>query len=338
MNIQKIIAPFTIIIFFALIPIIYPSPFVLHLLISIFILGLVCVSWDLSMGYLGLFNFGHLAFFAIGAYVSGILGLYFGVSPWIGMIVSSIVSLLLGLIISLVTLRASEFAFSLISFAFQSMFMHWVRSGGGPAPGEWGIGGATLTGGTQGLGAKILIPPFEIGSITFSAGVNKIPAYYLVFILFIIAMYAMYKLVNSRFGLAAIALRDSKNYAIARGINPLTYTAIFISFSTFFAGMAGSLYAHMMGVVGPEIVGWSNVVIMCCIVEFGGLGTLFGPAAASFLLISMTYYLAGLSAYKNIIIALIMLFTLLIWPTGMAGAASWFKGRFMKKRRSEVQT
>lgn len=332
MKTSKFIAPFTIIIILMIIPLLSPSPFLLHLLITIFIQGLVCESWDLSMGYLGLFNFGHLAFFAIGAYVSGILSLYYGISPWIAMIMSSILTFVLGLLISLVTLRASEFAFSLISFAFQSTFMHWVRSGGGAAPGEFSIGGATLTGGTQGLGAKFPIPAYQLGSIIFRAGANKVPAYYLTLIMFIVITYAMYKLVNSRFGLAAVALRDSKLYAISRGINPLTYTAIFISISTFFAGIAGSLYAHLMGVVGPEIIGWSNIVIMCCIVEFGGLGTLFGPAAASFLLISLTFYLAGLSAYKNIIIALIMLFTLLIWPTGMAGAASWFKTRYIDKK------
>jgi len=331
MKTSRLFAPLAAIGVLMLLPLLNPSPFLLHLLIIVFIQGLVCESWDLSMGYLGLFNFGHLAFFAIGAYISGILSLYFGISPWITMIASSIITFILGLLISLVTLRASEFAFSLISFAFQSTFVHWVRSGGGLAPGKFGMGGATLTGGTQGLGAKTPIPPFNIGSTIIRAGANKVPAYYLALIIFIVATYAMYKLVNSRFGLAAVALRDSKSYAISRGINPLTYTAIFISISTFFAGMAGSLYAHLMGVVGPEIIGWGNIVIMCCIVEFGGLGTLFGPAAAAFLLISLTYYLAGLSAYKNIIIALIMLFTLLIWPTGMAGMASWFKSYINKR-------
>ena len=338
MKILKIMGSIAIVAFLAVFPIIFPRPFLIYLFILIFLFGLVSMSWDLSMGYLGLFNFGHLAFFAIGAYVSGILGLYYNVSPWVGMIVGGLVSFVLGLLISLATLRASESAFSLISFAFQATFMHWVRSGGGPAPGKWGLGGATLTGGTQGLGAKILIPPFKLGSITFGVGIDKIPAYYLMLSIFVIATFAMYKLVNSRFGLAAVALRDSKNYAISRGINPLTYTAVFISFSTFFAGMAGSLYAHLMGVVGPEIIGWSNVVTMIVIVEFGGLGTLFGPAAAAFLMISLTYFLAGLSAYKNIIIALIMLFTLLIWPTGMVGAAHWFKSKFIDKRRGEVQT
>jgi branched-chain amino acid transport system permease protein len=335
MKVIKLFTPLIIICLLMFIPSLFPSPFLLHLLITIFLYGIVCESWDLSMGYLGLFNFGHLAFFAIGAYSSGMLALYYDISPWIAMIVSSIITFILGLLISLVTLRASEFAFSLISFAFQSMFMYWVRSGGGPAPGEFGIGGTTLTGGTQGLGAKFAIPPFNLGSIIIRAGANKIPAYYLTAIIFVVVTCAMYLLVNSRFGLATVALRDSKTYAISRGINPLTYTAIFISISTFFAGMAGSLYVHLMGVVGPEIIGWSNVVIMCCIVEFGGLGTIFGPAAASFLLISLTYYLAGLSAYKNIIIALIMLFTLLIWPTGMAGAASWFKSRYLNRKRGE---
>jgi len=328
----NILIPLAIMGVLILIPLVHPNSFLLQLLISIFLFAIVSESWDLSMGYLGLFNFGHLAFFAIGAYASGILSLYYGVSPWIAMLVSSMITFFLVLLISLATLRAGEFAFSLISFAFQSTFMYWVRSGGGPAPGRFGVGGATLTGGTQGLGSKIPIPPFQLGSITIRAGADKIPAYYLSLIVFVLVTYAMYKLVNSRFGLAAVALRDSKKYAVSRGINPLTYTAIFISLSTFFAGLAGSLYVHLMGVVGPEIIGWSNVVMMCCIVEFGGLGTLFGPIAASFLLISLTYYLAGLSAYKNIIIALLMLFTLLIWPSGLAGVASWFKSQYVKRR------
>ena len=315
-----------------LVPLISPNPFILQLLITIFIFGQVSESWDLGMGYLGLFNFGHLAFFAIGAYTSGILALYYGVSPWLALLLSSLLTFIIGSLFSLVTIRAGSFAFSLISFAFQSMFLHWVRGGGGPAPGKLGEGGATFTGGTLGLGAIIPIPHLQVGSIAITIGVNKIPAYYLTLILFLFSTYAMYKLVNSRFGLAAVALRDSRTYAMSRGINPLTYNVIFISLSTFFAGLAGSTYAHLMGVISPEIIGWSNLVLMCCIVEFGGLGTLFGPAAASFLITSLTYYLAGLSAYKNIIIALMMLFTLLLWPTGLAGAASWFKSWYSKKR------
>jgi len=330
MKLSKFLFTSAIVAFFLLIPLLSSSPFILHLLITIFLFGLICESWDLSMGYLGLFNFGHLAFFAMGAYFSGILTLYYGFSPWLGMLVSSLFTFALGFALSLATLRAGEFAFSLISFAFQNMFMHWVRSGGGPAPGEWAKSGLTLTGGTQGLGALIPIPPLQLGPIIISTEF-KISAYYFTLTLFIIITYAMYRLVNSRFGLAAIALRDSRAYAVGLGVNPLTYTAIFISISTFFAGMAGSLYAHIMGVVGPEIVGWSNIIIMCCIVEFGGLGTLLGPAAASFLLVSLTQYLAGLAAYKNIIIALVMLITLLVWPTGMAGAASWFKSRYSSK-------
>jgi len=310
----------------------FANLFQLQLLIICFIYGIVSESWDLSMGYLGLFNFGHLAFFAIGGYASGILSLYYGLSPWLTLIISSLLTFIVGLLFSLATLRASEFAFSLISFSFQAMFMHWIRSGGGPAPGKWGKGAYTLTGGTLGLGAKTSIPPFQLGSIEIASGINKIPAYYFTLIFFIVSTYLMYKLVNSRFGLAAVALRDSERYALSRGINPLTYTAVFISISTFFAGLAGSMYVHVMGVVGPELIGWSNLVIMCCIVEFGGLGTLFGPASANFLLIILTAYLAGLSAYKNIIIAVLMLFTLLLWPKGLTGLGSWFQSRFSNKR------
>jgi len=326
---SKILILIPILIFF-IIPS-FANLFQLQLLISCFIFAIVCESWDLSMGYLGLFNFGHLAFFAIGGYVSGILSLYYGLSPWLTLIISSLFTLILGLLFSLATLRASGFAFSLISFSFQSMLMHWIRSGGGPAPGKWGKGAYTLTGGTLGLGSKTQIPPFTLGSIEISCGIDKIPAYYFTLAFFLISTYLMFKLVNSRFGLAAMALRDSERYSLGLGINPLSYTAIFISVSTFFAGLAGSIYVHTMGVVGPELIGWSNLVIMCCIVEFGGLGTLLGPAAASFLLIILTAYLAGFSAYKIIFISLLMLFTLLIWPTGLAGVSSWIKKRLLNK-------
>lgn len=318
-----------------LIPSVYPSPFFLQLLITCFIFAMVCESWDLSMGYLGLFNFGHLAFFGIGAYFSGILALYYDVSPWIGLVVSPIVCFFLGLALSLVTLRAGGFAFCLISFAFQMMLEHWIRSGGGSAPGEYGRGGATLTGGTLGLGAIHPIPPFQLGPLEISS-TYKIPAYYFTLIFFIFSTYCMYKLMNSRFGLAGVALRDSERYGVSRGINPLTYTAIFMSISTLFAGLGGAVYVHLMQVVGPELIGWSNLVLMCCIVEFGGLGTLLGPAAASFLLTSLTQYLAGLGPYKTIIVGLLMLFTLLAWPTGMAGAAYWVKSRILSKRLSRM--
>jgi branched-chain amino acid transport system permease protein len=335
MRFSKFVIPFIAIGIFLIIPLILSSPFILQLFVLIFLYALVCESWDLSMGYLGLFNFGHLAFFGMGAYFSGILSLYYGLPSWIAIVVGSLITFALGFVLSISTMRAGEYAFSIISFAFQNMFLYWVRSGGGPAPGEWGKKGLTLTGGTQGLGALIPIPSFQLGPITISSEF-KVPAYYFTLIIFVIATYAMYKLTNSRFGIAAIALRDSKEYAIALGVNPLTYTAVFISISTFFAGLAGGLYAHIMGVVSPEIIGWSNVIIMCCIVEFGGLGTLFGPAAASFLLVSLTQYLTGLAAYKNIIIALIMLFTLLVWPTGMAGAAFWFKSKYLEKIKKAI--
>lgn len=331
----RLIALILIVILFA-IPLITKSSFILQLFIIIFLLSIVCESWDLSMGYLGLFNFGHLAFFAMGGYFSGILSLFYGFSPWISILISSMITFILGLALSFTTLRVSEFAFSLISFAFQNIFLHWVRSGGGPAPGEWGESGLSLTGGTQGLGSLIPIPPFQIGPLIFNLE-NMIQTYYFTLTAYILITYLMYKIVSSRFGLAAIALRDSQKFAKSLGVNPLVYTSMFVSISTFIAGLAGALYAHIIGVIAPEVMGWGNLILMCCIVEFGGLGTLFGPAAASFLLIAMTQYLAGLAVYRDIIIVMLMLVTLLIWPSGLAGIVSWFKYKYLDKVKSMLK-
>ncbi|MEM1510910.1 MAG: branched-chain amino acid ABC transporter permease [Thermofilaceae archaeon] len=330
LSIPKLLS-LSVIIFFSMIPMITNNDFILHLLIMIFLMSIVCGSWDLSMGYLGLFNFGHLAFFAIGGYFSGILSLFYGFSPWLSILLGSVLSFILGLLLSFATLRVSHFTFSLISFAFQNVFLYWVRSGGGPAPGELGKYGLSLTGGTQGLGSLIPIPPLQLGSIIFDLKF-KIPTYYFTLAIFILAIYGMFKIVNSRFGLAAIGLRDSQIFSKSLGINPIVYTSIFVSISTFFAGLAGALYAHIFGVISPEVMGWSNIILTCCIVEFGGLGTLLGPVSATFLLITMTLYLAGLAVYRDIILAMLMFFTLLVWPSGLAGMASWFKKYFERTK------
>lgn len=313
-----------IVITLLMVPVITNDPFILHLLITIFLTSIVCASWDLSMGYLGLFNFGHLAFFAMGGYFSGILSLFYGFSPWISMLISSMLTFMLGLLLSLTTLRVSEFTFCLITFAFQNVFLYWVRSGGGPAPGELGKYGLSLTGGTQGLGSLIPIPPLQIGPIILDLK-SKVPTYYFTLIVFILTIYVMYKIVNSRLGLAAIALRDSQTFAKNLGINPLVYTSVFVSISTFIAGIAGALYAHIFGVISPEVMSWSNLILMICIVEFGGLGTLLGPVFATFLLMTMNLYLAGLAVYRDIIVVMLMFLLLLVWPSGLAGIATWFK-------------
>ena len=153
-------------------------------------------------------------------------------------------------------------------------------------------------------------------------------------LLFFITVVSLFILVKSNVGLAVMALRSSEPYAISRGINPFKYKSIVIIVSGFFTGLIGAFYAHFLGVIGPEILGWNFVVIACCIVMLGGPGTLYGPIVAAFLITILSTYLAGLEAYKYLIIAAVMLIIVLRYPSGIAGSLSTFKSYTLKLRKS----
>jgi branched-chain amino acid transport system permease protein len=314
-----------ILVFFGIlfiIPLFIESPFILHLLITSFVFSVICASWDLTMGYLGLFNFGHLAFFGIGAYTTGILTKFFNISPWIGLATGAVIATLFGFILSLPISRIGASAFSLFSLAFQEVLFYLIRSN------PYG-----LTGGAQGL---FPVPQITLGSIEFG-GYSKVPIYYLILIFFFLTIVILFALVRSRFGFAISALKSSENYAISRGIDPFYYKAVAITSSAFFTGLIGASYAHFLGVVGPEIIGWNITILSCCIVMFGGPGTLFGPVAGAFLITGMSTYLTGFEAYKYVIIALVMLLIILRFPSGMAGAISIFQPYFSKVKRDLYQ-
>jgi branched-chain amino acid transport system permease protein len=267
-----------------------------------FVYSVVTSNWDLVVGYSGIFNFGHLGFFAIGAYVSVIMSKSFGLSPWIGMFIAGLVTTLAGLLVGIPTLRLRGIYFALFTFAFQQGLYSLIL-----------INPQGLTGGSQGL---MFIPPLRMGSVELSR-TNKVGAYYLALGIFLVSTITLYRVIRSYIGYAFKALRDSEDYAISRGINPYRYKLLSVLISAFFTGVIGSFYAHYLKVLGPAIVGWDFFLLALAMLVIGGLGTLFGPIGASFVLFLVSEYTTGLGAYRFIIIALVMIAALLVSPSEM---------------------
>ena len=86
-------------------PWIFDASYARHLMVLVFVFGVVAASWDLSLGYGGLFNFAHVALFAVGIYTYAILAKTLGVNPWIAMLAAGPVAVLVAVLISLPVLR-----------------------------------------------------------------------------------------------------------------------------------------------------------------------------------------------------------------------------------------
>ena len=134
-------------------PFVVPSSYVRHLIIISMIYAVVASNWNLSLGFGGVFNFGHLAFFGLGAYASAILSKTVGISPWATIFIAGLVAGVAAVIVSVPVLRLKGIYVVLVTFAFSQLCLQLIMSQ------------QSITGGSQGFP---LVPPMKIGGHSFS--------------------------------------------------------------------------------------------------------------------------------------------------------------------------
>ena len=279
------------------------NAYVRHLLVISMLYAVVAACWDLSLGYGGVFNFAHVALFAIGAYTGGILTKTFGFPPLLAILLGGGAAVVASLIVCLPVLRVKGIYVCLVTFAFGQLCLHVVRSQG------------DITGGNRGL---VLIPPISIGGYVFTAN-DKIAYYYLALLLLVLATVFLRALVNSYFGLSIIALRDYEEYAISRGV-PLTRQRLLtFAASAVFTGITGAVYALYLGVVSADLFGFGYTTTLLSMVVVGGSATTYGPILGAFILAFATEFMTSLGPWRHMITAVLIVLVLRFYPEGLYG-------------------
>ena len=296
-------------ILLAIFPIFVKDAYILNVLIIALIYVVLAGSWNIMCGYLKTFTFGHHAFFGIGAYVSSLLAMNFGISPWFGLIIGGISGAVLSFVIGLPCLRlraAPYIAIATLSFAEISRLVC-----------------TNLTGLTRGEAGLWGIPSFPditlpwIGVITFEGGA-KIPYYYLILIIVIITMITIHLVINSHIGMAFRAVGESQDAAESLGIN-ITYHKLFAFIvSGFFAGVVGSFYAHYILILTPSSIFGLTVMVDVVIFTFlGGLATFMGPVIGSLFLYIGLEHMRILGDYRLITYGILLVVIIIFIPTGI---------------------
>ncbi|MFP4640565.1 MAG: branched-chain amino acid ABC transporter permease [Dehalococcoidia bacterium] len=213
---------------------------------------------NILTGYCGQLSIGHVGFMAVGAYTSAILTGTFGI-PFIGaLICSGIMAGIVGLIFGVPSLRVKGFYLAIATLAAQFIII-WVI-------GHW----TSVTGGFTGKE----VPFASIGGFVFGSDFSF---YYLVMGIVAISVFFALNLKRTRVGRAFVAVRDNDLAAEVMGVNLFFYKLLAFFIGCFFAGIAGSLYAHWMGFINPEQYGFLESILFVGIVIIGGLGTALGP-------------------------------------------------------------
>jgi branched-chain amino acid transport system permease protein len=259
----------------------------------ILIYGLAAVSLDLLLGYAGLVSFGHAAFVAIGAYVTGILtnaGYESAFVVWpSAMLAASAAALVIGAL----SLRSSGLYFIMITLAFAQMVFYALQSlrayGGDDG---FATSRNTLAG---------LLDPYD--AATF---------YYVVLALAIAITGLLALATRAEFGVALRAARDDALRLQSLGLAPFPYRLLAFTASGGIAGLAGALTANLTGYIVPSLASWQLSGELLVMVPLGGAGTLVGGFVGAALFLGLAEVLSDLTDhwmfYLGILIVLRVLF------------------------------
>ena len=312
---------------FLAVPLVIDNKLLIHLAILGMLYAVVASNWDLTLGYAGVFNFAHIAFFGIGAYTSGVLAVKLGASPWIGLPAGALTAALASVIVSIPAIRLRGIYVALLTFAFSQLALFLLLSQ--PA----------ITGGQQGLTG---VPQLSIGDFAFRE--SKVAYFYLVGLLLLCSTIFLRRLVTSDFGLSLVALRDFEEYAVARGIPLARQRLLAFLLSSIFPGLAGAVYAHYLIVASPDIFGFSLATLFLSMVLVGGVATIYGPVVMGVVMTFVSELMASSAWMSSVfgvargpvrfmIVAVIIVITMRFFPQGVWGLINQFGERQRQSKR-----
>ena len=229
-----------------------------HLVVFLGIYWILAASLDLALGYCGLFNIGHAAFYGIGAYTSALLTVHMQISflpaLFLGGILAALVAFLLGL--SVFRLYGDYLALGTLAFGVivEGILRNWTQ----------------LTGGSRGLAG---IPPVNIWGLSLTS-----PLAYAGLVVIFAALVALvlHRITNSQFGRIVQSIRSDEVAAAALGTNVKEYKLIVLILSAFLAGVSGALYAHYLGSLDPGRFNITESFLIISMVIIGGITSLRG--------------------------------------------------------------
>lgn len=285
-------------------------PFVSNTLVkriasTIFIYSLLSMGNMVIGGFTGMLNLGHAAFWGVGAYITAILMTAYNVPFTIAFLASGIGTALVGLLIAIPCLRLATDFLSLITIAFSYVFLAIVRN--------W----MSVTKGPQGIPGISCINFF---GIDFK---DPIAIYFVLLAITVLSYIIISNITKSKFGRAMQATRDDELGARSAGIKPNQIKILSFVIGTFFAGLAGALYAAYIGYIGPNTFTFdtSTTIFQMCIL--GGLGSIPGAIVGTVFFVVMPEVIRTLAVYRVGVGGIIMLLLMLFRPQGIMGSRAF---------------
>ena len=266
-----------LIILFGVIPFI-SSAYLLFVLNTIGIYAIAALGLNILIGYTGQISLGHGAFFGVGAYTAAILATRAGFPFWLSVIAAGVVTAAVGVVFGLPSSRLKHLYLLIATLAGQFIIEYLF------------VEFDSLTGGAEG----IVVSQASLFGLNLR---NDRTFYFVIFFCLVVLMWVTVNLKRTRYGRAFIAIRDNDRAAEGMGIPIFLYKLLSFSISSFYAGVAGALFAYYMMSITPEPFNlWLSIEFIAMII-IGGLGSIPGSIFGTVFIVSLNEVLSHLTEY-----------------------------------------
>ena len=292
----------------AVVPFLLPNNFYLDLAIRMLINASIVLGLNLLIGFAGQISLGHAGFIGIGAYASAALTTHYGWSPLAAMGAGAVAAGLLAFLVARPIFKLKGHYLAMATLGLGIIISIIVRNE------------ASLTGGPDGMP----VPAFALFGAELS---GERQWYWVVAGLLLFSLWASINLIDSPFGRALRALHGSEVASQVVGVDVTRYKVAIFVISAVFASLMGSVTAHYVGFVTPNVADFFHSIELVTMVVVGGMASIFGSVVGAVLLTALPQALASFEGWETVVFGSILMFCMIFMPRGLVPtlAAKWGK-------------
>jgi len=259
---------------------------------------ILALGLNIVVGWTGLLDLGYAAFFAVGAYTTGILTTQYHVNFWITIVLAGAFAAIAGIIIGAPTLRLRSDYLAIVTLGFGEIVRITANN-------------LQFTGGASGIYG---IPKPQIGSYVLF---HISDMYYLMLVFAVLTIIVVYKLSKSRVGRAWKYIREDEDAAEAMGINRVRYKLTAYAFGALLGGVAGALFAAKMTAISPQSFSFTTSSMILLAVVLGGMGRIPGVTLGAIVVVLLPEAMRSVSDWRFLVFGVLLVLMMILRPEGL---------------------
>jgi branched-chain amino acid transport system permease protein len=290
-------------------PFVLPNSFYVDLAIRMAINAVIVLGLNLLIGFAGQISLGHAGFLGIGAYASAILPTHLGWHPVLALLSGALAAGALAAVVARPIFKLKGHYLAMATLGLGIIINIVIRT-----EAQW-------TGGPDGMP----VPSMSLAGFEISGDTHW---YWITALLLSISVWASLNLIDSPFGRALRALHGSEIASKVVGVDVVRYKVAIFVLSAVFASIMGSVTAHYVGFVTPNLADFFHSIELVTMVVIGGMASVYGSVVGAVLLTALPQALASFEGWETVVFGAILMLCMIFLPKGLVPtlAAKFGKG------------